>query len=359
MAGIENDIAAVRRIGIVPTILDTVCRLTGMGFSAVARVTEDRWIACDVLDQIGFGLAPGGELPLKTTICHEIRNAGSGVVISDVEADPAYCDHHTPALYGFRSYISLPIIRANGSFFGTLCAIDPLPRDLGRSEIRATFQMFAELLAFHLDAADKLAAAEDRLADEAASGNLREQFIAVIGHDLRNPLASVDAGLTMLRKAPQASRATSILDQMQGSVRRMSALIDDILDFARGRLGGGLTLDLKLTDMEPLVTQVVTELKTSHPDRHIELSSSPRSALVWCDPKRMGQLISNLVGNAITHGAESEPITVRCAVEHGTLQFRVSNGGAQIAPEAHARLFHPFARGEGSAGREGLGLGST
>ena len=98
------DLAAIDRIQAVPTILEVVCRTTGMGFAAVARVTEDRWIACAVRDDIQFGLGPGGELKLETTICHEIRQAGTEVVIDHVAEDQTYCRHHTPAMYGFQSY---------------------------------------------------------------------------------------------------------------------------------------------------------------------------------------------------------------------------------------------------------------
>lgn len=87
----------------VPTILEVVCRTTGMGFATVARVTKDRWIACGVRDEIGFGLTPGGELKVETTICNEIRDAREPVVIPDVEADPVFCPHPTPAMYGFSS----------------------------------------------------------------------------------------------------------------------------------------------------------------------------------------------------------------------------------------------------------------
>ena len=99
----EADIAAIDRINAVPTILEVVCRSTGMGFAAVARVTEDRWIACAVRDDIQFGLEPGGELKVETTICHEIRRARQPVIIDHVAEDETFCSHHTPALYGFQS----------------------------------------------------------------------------------------------------------------------------------------------------------------------------------------------------------------------------------------------------------------
>ncbi|RYE02230.1 MAG: GAF domain-containing protein [Sphingomonadales bacterium] len=109
-------------------MLADVCALTGMGFAAVARVTADRWVACQLLDRIEFGLKPGDELKIKTTICDEIRASGQCVFIDEVSADPSWRTHHTPAMYGFESYISIPIILEGGRFFGTLCAIDPVPR---------------------------------------------------------------------------------------------------------------------------------------------------------------------------------------------------------------------------------------
>ena len=122
----QADLDAIARISAVPMILDVVCRTTGMGFAAVARVTEDRWIACSVKDDIALGLQPGGELKLETTICNEIRQSGQPVVIDHVAQDNAWCGHHTPAMYGFKG-ISVPIVRSNGAFFGTLCAIDLAP----------------------------------------------------------------------------------------------------------------------------------------------------------------------------------------------------------------------------------------
>jgi GAF domain-containing protein len=114
----------------IRNILNEVCRITQMGFAAVARVTDTRWIAAQVLDKVEFGLNPGDELELKTTICDEIRDAGQTIVIDHVAGDPNWRTHHTPALYGFESYVSIPLFLDDGSFYGTLCAIDPQPRAL-------------------------------------------------------------------------------------------------------------------------------------------------------------------------------------------------------------------------------------
>jgi hypothetical protein len=145
----QADIDAVGRIDAVSTILDVVCRSTGMGFAAVARVTEERWIACQVLDNIHFGLEPGGELKVESTICHEIRQNHQAVIINCVAENPTYRDHHTPRQYGFQSYISMPIVLKDGTFFGTLCAIDPRPARLENPETIGMFKLFAELIAAH------------------------------------------------------------------------------------------------------------------------------------------------------------------------------------------------------------------
>jgi GAF domain-containing protein len=118
----------------IHAILEEVCGLTGMGFAAVARVTEDRWIACQLLDEIEFGLNPGDELEVKKTICDDIRKCGQAIIIDEVGADPQWNRHPVPILYGFQSYVSIPIILDDGSFYGTLCAIDPKPRALGAAE---------------------------------------------------------------------------------------------------------------------------------------------------------------------------------------------------------------------------------
>ena len=98
-------------------------------FAAVARVTEDSWTACAVLDRINFGLQVGGELDVTTTLCHEIHTSHETIIISKASEDRRYCDHHTPKMYGFESYISTPVFRTDGSFFGTVCALDPRPAD--------------------------------------------------------------------------------------------------------------------------------------------------------------------------------------------------------------------------------------
>jgi phosphoserine phosphatase RsbU/P len=196
------------------------------------------------------------------------------------------------------------------------------------------------------------------LATAQETAELREQFIAVLGHDLRNPLAAISAGARILQRsaALKEHKEPRVLDMINSTVTRMSDLIDDILDFARGRLGGGITLHRDSRPLEPVLEQVVDELRTASPQRAIETSFEITEP-VHCDRKRIGQLVSNLVGNALNHGAQGQPVHVGATTEGDIFKLWVTNAGEPIPEAAMQRLFEPFFRGEVRNSRNGLGLG--
>ena len=354
---LADDLEAVARIDVVPKILEVVCRTTGMGFAAVARVTEDRWVACAVRDEIAFGLKPGGELAVATTICDEIRDSGHHVVIDHVAEDETFCRHPTPQLYGFQSYISVPIVRPDGRFFGTLCSIDPRPARLNTPETVGMFKLFAELIAFHLDAQERLRLSETALLDERQTAQLREQFIAVLGHDLRNPLNAVRGGTELLQLMPLDEKAAPVVTLIQRSAARMAGLIDNVLDFARGRLGGGLPIN-RVADagLATVLEQFIAEVRTAWPDRAVR-SEFDLKRPVYCDAARIAQMFSNLLANALTHGDASGPVRVSARSDDACFELSVANHGAPIPPETVERLFRPFSRADARPGRQGLGLG--
>jgi sigma-B regulation protein RsbU (phosphoserine phosphatase) len=181
----------------------------------------------------------------------------------------------------------------------------------------------------------------------------------VLGHDLRNPLAAISAGARILQRsgALQDHKELRVLDMINTTVTRMSDLIDNVLDFARGRLGGGITLSREGSrPLEPVLEQVVDELRTASPRRVIE-TNFEISEPVNCDRTRIGQLVSNLIGNALTHGAPDKPVRVGATTEGGNFRLWVANAGEPIPPAAMGKLFEPFFRGDVRANRQGLGLG--
>jgi sigma-B regulation protein RsbU (phosphoserine phosphatase) len=193
---------------------------------------------------------------------------------------------------------------------------------------------------------------------ERETSQLREQFIAVLGHDLRNPLASISSGVRLLTERETVSpRGRRILSLMLGSVMRASELVDNVMDFARGRLGGGITLSRDaLAPLAPVLEQIVAEIVSIAPDRVIRADIAIDEP-VDCDRVRIGQLLSNLLGNAVTHGSSAMPIRVKAFAINGVLTISVANGGTPIDDATRARLFQPFFRGELRANQVGLGLG--
>lgn len=350
-----DPLEAIAALADVASILEVCVRATGMRYAVVAHVTEDRWVACAVRDEVEFGLAVGGELPIKTTLCNEVREGRATIAFDHASASPQWAGHHTPKTYGLESYIAAPIVLSDGSFFGTLCAIDPNPAPASRSDIKRMFELFASLIAAQLEAQLRVAASDAALLDARADEQLREQFIAVLGHDLRNPLAAVEAGVRLLQASPSPERAAAVLADMKRSTTRMARLINDVLDFARGRLGSGIVVERRLCAELPATLQhVVSELTASHP-AHIVTVDLAIGCLVAADPERIGQVLSNLLGNALTHGDATKPISVLATTADGHFELAVSNCGPPIPEAMREQIFQPFQRQVRA--REGLGLG--
>jgi signal transduction histidine kinase len=350
-------VAAIARMEAVPSLLKVLCEITGMRVAVVARVTEDTWTACAVKDEAHFGLKPGMEFPVDRTLCFDSRASRAPVVIEHASADPRYCDHEAPQRYRIESYVSVPIIRADGGYFGNLTALDPSPAKVAEPRILSMFTEFAALIASQLDN-QLLQEQEHRaLLDERAAGELREEFMAILGHDLRNPLHAIYASGDLLERKLTDPDLSVMASRIKTNVRRMSALIDDVLDFARGRLGGGIGLEL--TEIENINTglaTVIQELRDTHPDSAI-LADIHVNRPVRCDLGRFQQVASNLLGNALTHGLPGSPVKISASVDEEELVLEVWNAGEPIPADSLGKIFQPFWRHSVSAGRNGLGLG--
>lgn len=354
---ISSDLAIIARIKAVPAILQVICETAGLRFAAIARVTEHSWTACATLDTLGFGRQAGDELDVATTLCHDIRATRQTIVIDKASEDERYCQHPAPRHYRFESYISVPVLRVDGSFFGTLCALDPKPAALRGSAIEPMMEAFARLLSIQIDSEQRAQQTELALREERAMAEVREQFIAVLGHDLRNPLFAITAGAELLAQRLDDERSLSIARHIQTCGKRASQLVRDVLDFARGRLGGGISLDIQpCPDLEAALRHVASELQGVHPQREVRLQLESLVG-IRCDRERVTQLLSNLIANALVHGAPDMPVTVHAWVSAGAFLLEVHNHGEAIPPQIMAHLFEPFSRPRDDRPRQGLGLG--
>jgi signal transduction histidine kinase len=354
---LAQDISAVQAISAVPTILRVIAETTGLRWLCVSRVTEEAWTMCAVRDELGFGLAPGDGIPIDDTFCKQVRRHNVAVVIDDVSNDPVYVDHPIPRQFGFASYFSLPVYRSDGSFFGTLCGLDTKPALLRQAKTLDMLKLFAELLSGQIEAELRLGDAERALAQERETAELREQFIAVLGHDLRTPLSSMLAGADIIEHLSRDEKISVVASRIQRSGRRMAGLVEDVLDFTRGKMGGVLPVTRAAAgDLAGALEHVLAELRAAYEGSVIEADIAFDGA-VFCDAARIAQLLSNLTVNAILHGSAGAPVRVVARGGGERLRIAVSNAGPAIAPETVARLFRPFWRAAQSSHAGGLGLG--
>lgn len=352
----QADIEMLADSSLIGTILETVMLATNMRFAAVARVTDDHWVACRTVDEVNFGLQPGDEIEIQSTFCQSVRDTSNMVVFNDTATDDVYRDHPIAAKFGIVSYASIPIHRSDGTFFGTLCAIDPQPRDVKQPRSVAMLEMFADIIGQSLETEERLEAHEEMIVHERKLSQIQEEFVAVLGHDLRNPIAALDAGFRLLSTEPMTDKAQNILPMMRSSLRRMNDLIENIMLHAKARLGGGIRISAQSNaPLNEAITQVVEESRAAAPEHEIKLDLN-FDRPVSCDAPRVAQAISNLLSNAVRYRTPGTPICVQGLIDENGIEISVANKGAAVPEELRKVLFNPFQRGIHAAG-EGLGLG--
>lgn len=289
---------------------------------------------------------------LLGTPLHDILSFGGKI---------AFETHLAPLLrlQGFVYEIALDIVDAEGNKIPVIAnATKKRGREGEHQFTRLTMFKAVDRRTFERSLIEARIKAQAQASTEQEANALRDQFIAVLGHDLRNPLAAILAGVGMLKRDDSlAGPNIRIVEEMEGAAARANTLIDNVLDFARGKLGRGISLKRDPgRPLGPIFDQVVSEVRTIWPDREFE-THFDLAHRVDCDPDRIGQLAANLLANAATHGAPGTPIRVNAVTTEDSLEFSVSNAGHPIPGEVRGRLFEPFFRGGETPSANGLGLG--
>jgi signal transduction histidine kinase len=324
----------------------------GTPVSLVSFVSYDRqWFKA----RTGFDAC---ETTLDRSVCAHVVKKGELIVIPDLTADSRTRDN--PLVTGppyIRFYAGAPLMTPEHEVLGALCVIDDEPRPVGLTEGQQdAINVLAGQVMVQLELRRISEARQRDLLAALGATELREQFIAVLGHDLRNPLTAISTGVQMLQTGPSAATSERVVAMMQRSVMRMSGLIDNVLDFASGSLGGAFPIDRQLAQLRPVLEHVIAELQTSWGGRTIEASFALAQP-IECDPARIAQLFSNLLGNALVHGLPDSAVTVRAAIRDGAFKLEIANASPRIPPETLERLFQPFVRGAAAPAGRGLGLG--
>lgn len=219
----------------------------------------------------------------------------------------------------------------------------PIEPHVLQSKVKVFFDLYRQR--------QKLREQMDTLSDTL---RMNEMFIAILSHDLRNPLNAVLTGSELLLRTSQEDAVRRIAERIRSSGRRMAGLVSDVLDMARTRVGAGIVLSVQPLNLGELVQGLVAEHQ-----QQAEISVTLRGNLEgeW-DAGRLAQAVSNLLGNAIAHGALDEPISIEASGDdRDRVTFSIANSGA-IPSSARARLFDPFRAGEARQKPDGgLGLG--
>ena len=209
-----------------------------------------------------------------------------------------------------------------------------------------------------LEAALRESLARERTLREEAERNVRfaDMFAGMLGHDLRNPLGTINMGANYLARAKLGDKATRSATRIISSAERMARMIDQLLDFTRIRAAGGLELQRTPVDLAAICERVKDEIEAGTPSCSIEVLTSGNTGGVW-DHDRLFQVFSNLVGNAVTHGARTCAVKLEAdGREPSTVVAYVRNAGA-IDPEVLPMIFDPFRGGKKRHNARGLGLG--
>lgn len=319
----------------VAALLRVVCDVSGLGVATVAEVTEQRWIACAVEDRIAFGLQPGAELDLESTLCNHVRSSHDAVIISDVTQNPTYCDHPAPGLYGWKSYLSVPVFRPNGTFFGTLCAFDPQPAPLlEQRPVIATLDGFASLLG-------ELLAREEQRREESPAPRgdldltpLREQLLVLLEEDLQHPLQA------LAKDAPvDASQA----QRWQTEARRLAERSAAAADFVRVRLGHGLPLKPALVaGANERLLDLLVRLQTRFPDHTLGSELPELPAALRLDLPRLLQAVEALLEWVASRNPAGGTLLLRGVLDERCYRLAVESRTAVVEPATLNQVFQPL-----------------
>ncbi len=214
-------------------------------------------------------------------------------------------------------------------------------------------------------ATSRLARERDEARDEAARAKADlaarrpavDKILGIVGHDLRNPLGAIQMSAALLqKKGGLTGWQARTVERIRSSTGRMGRIIADLLSYTRTRLGTGIPIARRATSLEEVVRRAVDELAAANPDRAFEVEIRGEARGDW-DADRLEQVASNLVSNAVDHGAPGTPVRVTVDGTGDEVSLEVVDRGDPFPPEVLAHLFEPFAQGPDEQSRKGHGLG--
>jgi signal transduction histidine kinase len=336
-APIEGDLAPLlHAVTAAAPALDVVFVLAAEAGSLRARAA------------LGMALPPGPAVEVEGFLA-DARRAGEPRAASGLAAPPP------PLPTGVRAALALPLTDARGTEVG-LAVFATRSAEALPAEAMLLARVAAERAARALERGRvESALARSDEADRRASG-FRDQVLAIVGHDLRNPLGAIVMSAALLQKRGGLTGwHARTVERVRAAALRMGRIIDDLLTYTPARLGAGIPIRLAPADLGELTRRMVDELRAAHPAARLELTVEGDTAGEW-DGARLEQAVSNLVSNAVDHGDEDAPVAVTVRGAGGEVRLEVTNRG-EMPPAVLEHAFEAFTRGPEGTGRKASGLG--
>ncbi len=357
-------LATIELAPVLEEILVSVTALHGAEMGIIRLLDRDRR-ELDVA--VSQGIAPEflqqfGRLQVGVGVCGLAIERGQPVIIGDViqedksesrpDPSPAASWAEIGQIGGFRATFSAPLVSRRGDLVGTIAIFFTEPHRPSARQLQMVEQ-------YVLQAADAIDNAR-RHVQARETDRRKEEFLATLGHELRNPLSAILTCANLIRadEDVDAGMLAEVRDMIIRQSRHMARLIEDLLDLTRVSRGT-LTVRKEPIDLARIVAQAVGQVRPMVDDREHELviAMPAEPLIVHADPTRLEQVLANLLTNAAKYTDPGGRIELKAAVEGDGLVIRVRDTGIGLAPEALTKLFHLFSQIDDSRDRRGGGLG--
>ena len=332
-------------------------RLLGVPVSLVSLVDERRQF---FKSQTGLPeeLACARETPLSHSFCKHVVGGRSPLVVDDARTHPVLKDNPAVRDLNVIAYAGVPLMTPDGHVLGALCAIDGRPRAWVAEDIATLTDLAAAVMAeVELRVQAKALRANQRRLEEAQAA--REQFVQMLVHDLRNPLASLLSALELVEEFGElAGPQREFFDMARRNGQTLLGMVNDVLDVSRAE-SSGLALECVPLPAAGLVTRALARVKPLAAAKSVTLAldAAPEAPAVLADEEKITRVLANLLGNAVRFTPAGGRVSISAAADGAALCFAVRDGGPGL-PEDVRRVifekFNPAARGAGAS--TGLGL---
>jgi len=338
-------------------VVRLVSQLLSAPIAAVNLIARGRqWFK----SEIGLGTR---EMPLDDSICRFALLEEQQLIVPDTRDDPRFsCNPLVTRDAGLRFYAGALLKTRDGVPLGTLCVLDDKPRPQGLSEQEQfVLATMAHQIMSQIELRKAMAEQEALIAALRQADQRKDEFLAMLAHELRNPLAPIVSAATMLSNfnldPAMVQRASEIVARQSG---HMTSLIDDLLDVSRVTRGK-VELELRELDFKDVIADAIEQVRPlieKHQHR-LTLDLPPARAIVVGDRKRLVQVMTNLLSNAAKYTLEGGRIEVRLATDGAALAVDIRDDGIGMSPELIASAFDLFAQGARGLDRSqgGLGIG--